>query len=332
MSQGTFTACHLSGPVVGGMFAAMNWWRGSFWVMVPFMLAFAGIAYARIPEGIGDEARAATAATAAALATGEPCGRGMLRRRRRAGRRPAVAPVTDGRWDRSDRHHLPARQERRQQPVPDAGPILERADRARPVDPGIPRHDPDIGKPVPAAVAAGGARRVAGVREFPQHHHLVRLDHRHVHRFGLVGGARAGGADVGTGAGLYGSRLPDRGSFAAGPRLAGGEYAADGAWHRHLQRAPGRPHHGHRRFRRAAQHGVGADLGALAWHRVRRGDRRGGRQHRRARRRDRAASRRPRGDPVYTFCWIPFGLAAVFMFRFIRLTVPDPAPARSPAE
>ena len=57
MTQGTFTACHLSGPVIGGMFAAMNWWRGSFWVMVPFMLAFAGIAYARIPEGIGDERR-----------------------------------------------------------------------------------------------------------------------------------------------------------------------------------------------------------------------------------------------------------------------------------
>src|ERR1044072_8221707 len=55
VSQGTFTACHLSGPVVGGMFAAMHWWRGLFWVMVPFMLAFAGIAYARIPEGIGNE-------------------------------------------------------------------------------------------------------------------------------------------------------------------------------------------------------------------------------------------------------------------------------------
>src|SRR5215208_8042547 len=55
ISQGTFTACHLSGPVVGGMFAAMNWWRGSFWVMLPFMLAFAGVAYACIPEGIGNE-------------------------------------------------------------------------------------------------------------------------------------------------------------------------------------------------------------------------------------------------------------------------------------
>ena len=71
VSQGTFTACHLSGPVVGGMFAAMNWWRGSFWVMVPFMLVFAGIAYARIPEGIGtsDGARG-PASPAAAAATG----------------------------------------------------------------------------------------------------------------------------------------------------------------------------------------------------------------------------------------------------------------------
>src|SRR5271166_4940284 len=31
ISQGTFTACHLSGPILGGLFAAMNWWRGSFW-------------------------------------------------------------------------------------------------------------------------------------------------------------------------------------------------------------------------------------------------------------------------------------------------------------
>jgi MFS family permease len=55
ISQGTFTACHLSGPVVGGMFAAMHWWRGSFWAMTPFMLAFAVLAYAKIPEHLGDE-------------------------------------------------------------------------------------------------------------------------------------------------------------------------------------------------------------------------------------------------------------------------------------
>jgi MFS family permease len=50
MSQGTFTVCHLGGPILGGTFAAMNWWRGSFWLMVPFMLAFAVLARIRIPD------------------------------------------------------------------------------------------------------------------------------------------------------------------------------------------------------------------------------------------------------------------------------------------
>jgi predicted MFS family arabinose efflux permease len=35
---------------------------------------------------------------------------------------------------------------------------------------------------------------------------------------------------------------------------------------------------------------------------------------------------------VYMFCWIPFGLAALFMFRFIRLTMPQPAPAHALAD
>src|SRR5215470_1497178 len=47
LSQGTFTACHLSGPVVGGIFAAIHWWQGSFWAMVPLMLGFAVLAYLR---------------------------------------------------------------------------------------------------------------------------------------------------------------------------------------------------------------------------------------------------------------------------------------------
>jgi MFS family permease len=50
ISQSTFTACHLSGPVVGGMFAAMHWWRGSFWMVAPLMLVFAGVAYWKIPD------------------------------------------------------------------------------------------------------------------------------------------------------------------------------------------------------------------------------------------------------------------------------------------
>jgi predicted MFS family arabinose efflux permease len=56
ISQGTFTACHLSGPVVGGMFAAMHWWRGSFWLMAPFMIAFAIIALIKIPARLDTEA------------------------------------------------------------------------------------------------------------------------------------------------------------------------------------------------------------------------------------------------------------------------------------
>src|SRR5438270_9294344 len=56
ISQGTFTACHLSGPIVGGMFAAMQWWRGSFWMMTPLMLAFAGLAFLKIPDRLSREA------------------------------------------------------------------------------------------------------------------------------------------------------------------------------------------------------------------------------------------------------------------------------------
>jgi MFS family permease len=56
ISQGTFTACHLSGPIVGGMFAAMEWWRGSFWMMAPLMAVFAGVAYWKIPDRLSREA------------------------------------------------------------------------------------------------------------------------------------------------------------------------------------------------------------------------------------------------------------------------------------
>ena len=56
ISQGTFTACHLSGPIVGGAFAAMQWWRGSFWMMAPLMLMFAGLAYWKIPDRLSRQA------------------------------------------------------------------------------------------------------------------------------------------------------------------------------------------------------------------------------------------------------------------------------------
>ena len=56
ISQGTFTACHLSGPIVGGVFAAIHWWRGSFWLMAPFMIAFALLARYRLPKRLDTEA------------------------------------------------------------------------------------------------------------------------------------------------------------------------------------------------------------------------------------------------------------------------------------
>ncbi len=56
VSQGTFTLCHLGGPIVGGVFAAMHWWRGSFWMMAPFMLGFGLIALLKIPARLDTEA------------------------------------------------------------------------------------------------------------------------------------------------------------------------------------------------------------------------------------------------------------------------------------
>jgi MFS family permease len=78
ISQGTFTACHLGGPVVGGVFAAIHWWRGSFWLMAPFMLLFAVLAYYRLPERLDTEAERSGAppmplARLATLAVGVGC-------------------------------------------------------------------------------------------------------------------------------------------------------------------------------------------------------------------------------------------------------------------
>ncbi|HUK59474.1 MAG TPA: MFS transporter [Stellaceae bacterium] len=56
IAQGTFTACHLGGPIVGGVFAAIHWWRGSFWLMTPFMVAFAVLALYRLPARLDTEA------------------------------------------------------------------------------------------------------------------------------------------------------------------------------------------------------------------------------------------------------------------------------------
>ncbi len=48
--QGTWMVAQLLGPVVGGVFAEIGWWRGSFWSMVPFIVVFAVIAWLKLPE------------------------------------------------------------------------------------------------------------------------------------------------------------------------------------------------------------------------------------------------------------------------------------------
>ncbi len=48
--QGIWMVAQLLGPVVGGGFAELGWWRGSFWSMVPLVLAFTALAWFRIPD------------------------------------------------------------------------------------------------------------------------------------------------------------------------------------------------------------------------------------------------------------------------------------------
>jgi MFS family permease len=56
--QGTWTICSLLGPFVGGAFAQMGWWRGSFWVTIPLALVFGAIAWWKIPPELPGQAPA----------------------------------------------------------------------------------------------------------------------------------------------------------------------------------------------------------------------------------------------------------------------------------
>lgn len=50
MYQGTWMVAWLLGPVVGGAFAQVGWWRGSFWAMVPFALILVVTAWIVVPD------------------------------------------------------------------------------------------------------------------------------------------------------------------------------------------------------------------------------------------------------------------------------------------
>lgn len=53
--QGTWMVAQLLGPVVGGAFAEIGWWRGSFWTMVPIILCLAAVAWFKLPDRLGNE-------------------------------------------------------------------------------------------------------------------------------------------------------------------------------------------------------------------------------------------------------------------------------------
>ena len=56
--QGVWMIAQLLGPVHGGAFAEFDWWRGAFWVVVPFIVIFIGLSWLTVPErldgGTGD--------------------------------------------------------------------------------------------------------------------------------------------------------------------------------------------------------------------------------------------------------------------------------------
>ena len=109
ISQGTFTACHLSGPIVGGMFAAMHWWRGSFWMMAPLMLVFAGLAYWKIPDRLEPRGRRQALRRRAVSPLRNLGRRGAVRRSQRIGAGGGSARPVDCRCDGAGRPDLLAR-------------------------------------------------------------------------------------------------------------------------------------------------------------------------------------------------------------------------------
>ena len=48
-SNVTWTVATFIGPTIGGIFAEIDWWRGAFWAVVPFVLAFIGVLWWKVP-------------------------------------------------------------------------------------------------------------------------------------------------------------------------------------------------------------------------------------------------------------------------------------------
>jgi MFS family permease len=56
MNQGIWMVAQLLGPVVGGVFAEIGWWRGSFWTMVPVLAVFSALAWVKLPHSLPADA------------------------------------------------------------------------------------------------------------------------------------------------------------------------------------------------------------------------------------------------------------------------------------
>ena len=52
--QGVWMFAQLLGPAVGGVFAEIGWWRGSFWAVVPIIAVYGALAWRKVPAGRGD--------------------------------------------------------------------------------------------------------------------------------------------------------------------------------------------------------------------------------------------------------------------------------------
>jgi MFS family permease len=157
ISQGTFTACHLSGPIVGGMFAAMQWWRGSFWMMAPLMLIFAGLAYWKIPDRLSREAERVRFAGVPFCPFRNPGRRRAVCRGQRIRIGDRAARSVDCCSGGACRPYLPDRSPRRRQSLSAGRSVGQRPDRAGAVDSVIARDDAHVSDLVPPAVAAGRA-------------------------------------------------------------------------------------------------------------------------------------------------------------------------------
>jgi MFS family permease len=56
--SGVWGTAALLGPTVGGIFAALGWWRGAFWVAAPVIIGLISLAWYNIPPAAGQDATA----------------------------------------------------------------------------------------------------------------------------------------------------------------------------------------------------------------------------------------------------------------------------------